>query len=492
MAVKIGFQLDTQEAENLIPSKADMSVIGALVTAPNKDPSISYNTPYAINSDDAEWYTKLGATGTAQAAMLGVAKQLGQLKRSVRMVMVVVDAGANVAAAIANMVGNAVTKTGVHAFRKAAQAVGRIPRVIMAPGHTAQFTKGAVLSLAIAAAGTGYTNGSALTAVGAGTGFTGTIQVTGGLITGVTITNKGTGYVNGATTFTIGGGGTGGSVTGTVGNLANAVCAELPTVLEGLLAVACVSGPATNRQDAIDWRETLGSKRLIPTDCDVYIQGPNSEVVVDSAPYIAGMINRVDDLHGGMPFHAAGNREIYGVLGPSRIIDYSLTDDATEGQELLNNDIGIIVRGEAGDDFSITEGGTIYLGVSTASNESLWQYYNQVRGRDWIHITMLKTLRELLVKNNITGRTIQAFVSTMRNILADLAADELIHKDFDVALIPALNSVNDLRDGQITVKMAVEEPAPLLRGRIKSNRYEFALTSFIANLAAQINQEVLV
>jgi len=417
-APKIGFMFDTQELESLVPSKAEMSVIGAVVTAPAKQAGIEYNTLYSINSSDAEFYTSLGATGTAQATIRAAAKQLGQMQRSTRMVINVVeegtgaDAAAKALATIANIKGDPVLKTGVHAFKGAAQKVNIIPRILIAPGYTHQ----------------------------------------------------------------------------RVADAANAACTELALVAETLLAVCPVAGPSTTKQAALDWRETLASKRLIPTDGDFLVMDTDGDTITEpNDAYIAGLINRVDELHGGMPFHSAGNREVFGVLGPSRITDFSLTDADTFGGELLENDIGIILRGEGGDDFALAEGGTQYLGVSTASNESLWKYYNQVRGRDFIHLTMLRTLRELLARYSLSSRLVQTYVNTIRQILAGLAADELIYRDYQVQFTKAENSSDELRDGQITVRMAVEEPAPFLRGVIKSTRYEFAVNNFISQLEAQIN-----
>lgn len=421
-APTIGFQFDTTELESLVPSKAEMSVVGAVVTAPAKQGGVSLNVPISVNTDDVSFYTALGVTGTAQQTIRGIAKQMGQMSKSARMVVVVVAEGVSetpatkITQTIANMVGDPVTKTGVHAFRKAGQLVNRIPRILIGPGYTSQ----------------------------------------------------------------------------QVGSAANALCTELAVVAESLLAVCPVTGPATTLQAALDWRETLASKRLIPTETDVtVIDSDGDNIIVPSDAYVAGLMNMVDELHGGYPFHSAGNRTLQGVVGPSRSIDFSLTDGDTEGQELLENNMGIIIRGEGGDDFALAEGGTLYLGVGTASNESLWQYYNQVRGRDWIHLTTLRTLRELLARYNLNSRLVQTLVNTMRTILLGLAADERIHRDFAVNLLPSLNAPADLRAGQLSIKMAVEEPAPFMRGIIKSSRYEFALTNFIENLEAQINTVAL-
>lgn len=494
-APKIGFQFDTQGVDALVPSSAEMSVIGAVVTAPAKADGVEYNTPYAINSDDADFFASLGATGTGQQTMTGAGRQLGEMQKSTRMVVVVVPEGANDRETMYNMVGSPALKTGVHTLKSAAQKVARTPRLNIAPGYTSQYVEATGVSvLSIDAGGTGYLVGDNLTATGgSGAGFAGEVTKVdeNGAITGVAITNSGIGYTSNPTLAVTTTAGSGATVSCSVGASANPVCVELATVNDTLLAVSPVTGPSSTRQAAIDWREGMASKRLIPTDTDVKIAGVGSDIVVPSDAYVAGMINRVDELHGGYPFHSAGNRAMYGVTGPARDIAFSLTEGDTEGQELLSSDIGIIVRGEANDDYALAEGGILYLGVSTASNESLWQYYNQVRGRDWIHLTLMRTLRELLAKNNLNNRTIQAVVNTMRRILSDLAADERIHREFQIKILPAENSTGELRLGQITIRMYVEEPAPFLRTTIKSNRYEFALTSFVENLASQINQIAL-
>lgn len=242
---RIGFEFDTQELESLVPSSDEMSVIGATVIAPNKDAGVENNTLYSITTDDAAFYNSLGTGGTGQDTIDGVAKQLGAFGKSTRMVVNVVEEGVDDDATITNIVGNATTKTGVHAFKQAGQKVNVIPRILIAPGFTSQqATVDSVLQQ-------------------------------------------------------------------------NAVCAEFATVCESLLAVACVTGPSTTKQAALDWRETIGSKRLIPTDTDVIVQGNGGPVQKPSDAYIAGLINRVDELHGGMPFHSAGNRQLTGVLGPA-------------------------------------------------------------------------------------------------------------------------------------------------------------------------------
>ena len=412
--VKIGFSLDTTTPETLPVNPAEMSVVGAIVTAPEKAAGIEFHTPYDVTTSDTAFYESLGAAGTAQTTLIALGRQLGEAERAARAVTVVVPEGATDDETIAAMVGEGPAFTGIHAFRKAAQTVGVAPRILVASGYTAQQA------------------------------------------------DPGT---------------------------ANALTAELPAVADQLLAVAPVSGPGTTKQAAIDWRETLSSKRLIPTETGVTVSGPDGTPVdVASDAYIAGLMARVDAEHGGLPFHSAGNRPLAGVLRPSRVMEFSLTDGDTEAQQLLDAGLGVIVRGEYGDDFGIGDGGTVYLGVSTASADETWQFYNQVRGRDYLHLTALRTLRSYKARYNITNRTVQAYVNTLRSIVSGLAAGEYIHSEFKVELTPDLNSPQSLRDGTLAITLAVEEAAPFLRADIRSTRYEFALTEFVRDLESQINR----
>lgn len=491
---KIGFTIDTQGAETLVPSNVEMSVIGAIVTAPNKSESLEYNKLYRVNSDDADFFEKLGAGGTGRQTMIGSGRQLGEMSKSTRMEFSIVPEGANANETISNIIGNPVTKTGVHIFKTAGQKIGLIPRILIAPGFTSQYVADGVKSVVINDGGTGYLIGDTLAGSGGtGTGFAGTVTAVDGdgAITAVSITNNGSGYTSNPTISVTSSGGSGADLSASIGALANGVCSEFATVADSILAVCPVTGPASTLQAAINWRTTMASKRLIPTETDVVIDdGNGGTVTVPSDAYIAGLINRVDELHGGYPFHSAGNRELYGVLGPSRSIDFSLTDGDTEGQELLNNDLGIILNGETGDDFSIAEGGTLYLGASTASNESLWQYYNQVRGRDWFHLTSIRTARELLVKHNVTPRLAQTYRNTIKTIIDGLVARELIYRDYKLEYTPSLNRPSDLRAGNLNIQVWIEEPAPFMRSTIKSNRYEVALTGFVEDLATQIGSSL--
>jgi phage tail sheath protein FI len=266
---------------------------------------------------------------------------------------------------------------------------------------------------------------------------------------------------------------------------ANAVCAALPAICEKLLAHAVVDGPATTPQDALDWRETLSHYRLIPVDPAVRVLSGTETVVQPLSPAVIGVGVRRDHAFQGRPFHSWANQPVQGIVGPSRPIAFSLTDGATEGQSLLAANIGILLRGEMGVESAIGQGGFIFVGTDNAGEDDLWRFYNVTRGRDYIHLMLLRTLRFYLGRFNITGQTVQAVLNTMETALRNLKADGDI-LGFEVKFLPAQNSPEELRQGRFTVNFAAEE-APVLRYLgIQSARYRPALDAMLDELLSQV------
>jgi uncharacterized protein len=267
---------------------------------------------------------------------------------------------------------------------------------------------------------------------------------------------------------------------------ANAVCAALPALCNKLLAHAVVDGPATTEQSAIDWRETISSSRLIPVDPAVRVMAGTEVAVVPLSPAVIGIGVRRDHEKQGRPFHSWANQPVAGIVGPSRPINFSLTDGATEGQRLLSNNVGVLLRGELGVETAIASGGFVYVGTDNAGEDDLWRFYNVTRGRDYIHLMFLRTLRFYLGRFNLTGQTIQAVLNTMGFAMRDLKADGDI-LGYEVKFTRDQNSPEELRQGRFTVNFAAEE-APVLRYLgIQSARYRPALEALLDDLLAQVD-----
>lgn len=270
------------------------------------------------------------------------------------------------------------------------------------------------------------------------------------------------------------------------GTDANAVCAALPAICNKLLAHAVVDGPATTEQAAIDWRETISSSRLIPVDPAVRVMAGSEVAVTPLSPAVIGIGVRRDHEKQGRPFHSWANQPVQGIVGPSRPIGFSLTDGATEGQRLLSHNVGVLLRGELGVETAIASGGFVFVGTDNAGEDDLWRFYNVTRGRDYIHLMFLRTLRFYLGRFNLTGQTIQAVLNTMGFAMRDLKADGDI-LGYEVKFTRDQNSAEELRQGRFTVNFAAEE-APVLRYLgIQSARYRPALDALLDDLLAQVD-----
>jgi len=485
MTLQVGIKHIRDGVERLPVITSDMSVIGIVGTAASADVSVfPLNTPVYVQSDDADMLAKLGA-GSIMDAVVGIQAQL--FDGGAKLVIVRVAAGVDTDATVVAVAGSSVSKTGMWAFTNAPQALGVTPRIILASGWTAHQNTG--VRTLTGSGGTGYAVGAAITATGGGgTGFTGEVTSigAGGSITGVKINSGGKTFAS-VPTFAAAGG-TGATFVGTVGKLANAVCAGLPALLERLYAHAVVQGPTSSRQLWIDWRETLQSPRIIPGVCnDVLILDTNGTSITKPADaYIAGAIVRRDKEFDGRPFHSAANQPIYGIVGVSRQIEFSLTDDSVESQDLFSRNGGVIVRGESGVESALAEGGFIYWGTDTLSEDPLWQFYNVTRGRDYIELAQIRTIRFYLGRYNITQSTIDAILNTMGDHLAFVAANGDII-DFKLGFEPGKNPAGELRKGNLWVKFQAEEPPVLRKITISSQRYAKALENLVITVSNQID-----
>jgi len=553
---------------------SDMAIVGLLCTAQNANASrFPIDEPVEVFSDDTTLLTDLGELGTAFKAIDGINDQLGEFQVAARIVIVRVTHSATPMTVISNMIGNASSKTGIHAFKKAGEALGVIPRLITAPEYTHQVISG-VASIDITNHGTSYetrpsvgiTGGGAgvtvnataiaklfpttvasVTVVDGGTGYDSdelvitpsggdlaaggvhavfSATVVDGVITAITVEDGGEGYTD-VPTLTItqpgfagdpasatavltsttvdrivvtnpgqgysvapsvaitGGGGSSAAATGIVDTLANGLVAEAPSVLDTLLAHAVFSGPSDSLVAFTNWRETIQSRRIIPLASGAKVQRGELILTEDAAPRIIGIGVRRDHEFQGRPFHSWANQPVQGIVGPNRNIEFSLTDGATEGQQILSQNGGVILRGQMGVETAIASGGFVYVGTDTCSEDPLWTFYNVTRGRDYIHLLFLKTLRFYLGRFNITAQTIESILSTMTIALRNLQADGDI-LGFKVGFRRDQNSPDQLRLGKFTVDFAAEE-APVLRYiGIRSQRYERALEFLLDDLLSQL------
>jgi len=267
---------------------------------------------------------------------------------------------------------------------------------------------------------------------------------------------------------------------------ANPVVANATPVCNQLMGMMIVESAGTSFDNDLDWRETMQSHRLIPLVGGCRVMDPISSNIVirPIAPRMAGIMVRRDH-ETGAPFHSSANQAVQGIISPNREIGFNLTDSANEAQELLAANIGVLVRGEVGSDFALASGGFVLVSTDNAGEDPIWQMYNVMRGRDFIHLGLLRALRYFLGRYNIIGHTVEAILQTMHYFLRDLKAENHI-LDFKVNFRTEGNSPEEIRLGHLTVGFKAEEPPVLKHITIESSRYREALDEMVADLASQL------
>lgn len=499
-----GFSFRREAIEPAPPSNAIMSIVGlcgpAVKAAGVTDLAFSaafpLNTPVLFNSTDnkARMIEPLSQIGDALSA---INSQLGRMQRSARVIFTRVeedddnDATKRFWNTVSNIIGNSSAGTGIWSFKRAGAVCGGYPRLVCIPGYTSQRPNG-VDEITMTDNGEGYLEVPTVEAdTTHGSGFVGTCVLGTGDDAGkvVSITVVSPGHYTQAPTLTItpadGDPGDGATATCTVADQANPIAATLPGVLNSYLGVAVVDGPATNQADAIDYRETIQSERIIIVDPDVDVLEDGEVVSRPASPRIIGVAVRRDFEYDGRPFHSWANQPLYGIVSPGRFIDFSLTDGATEGQDLISRNMGVIVRGESGDDFAIADGGFVFVGTDNCDEASngIWQQYHKTRGRDFIELTVLRTLRAYLGRFNLTTHTIQAIVNTVSSImLVSQSKGDIL--GFQCRFDRDENNPEDLRAGHIYIDARFEEAPVFRKATILSRPHRPALDATIAALTA--------
>lgn len=480
---------------------SDMSVVGLVGTAPDANPEVfPLNTPIFVYSDDTAKLMGLGAAGTLADAIEGINDQLGEFQVAAKVVIVRIEAGADVDETMTNIIGSSIAKTGLWALTRAGPILGVIPRLIGVPGYTSQQKLG-LGSLTLGTRGAKLTEAPVVVFTGGGNNPNKVLPTAEAVlgtgpdadkVVALNILTRGEG-LSGALTVSFTGGGSDvdkaqPTATAVIEALANPVVAELTPVLNKLVAHAVVSGPATSQQAYTDWRETIQSGRIIPVETAVKV-GVDG-VVRDGAPRVIGIGVRRDHEFGGKPFHSWANQPVQGIVGPNRPIDFSLTDGATEGQMILSQNGGVIVRGEMGVESAIASGGFVYIGTDNCDEDQLWQFYHITRGRDFIHLMFLRTLRIFLGRRNIDFNSVTDLLDTMKFALRDLVADGDILPGAKVYFTRDQNSPEQLRLGRFTADFACEEPPVLRYLGLRSKRNRASLELLLDDLLAQIDVNV--
>ena len=267
--------------------------------------------------------------------------------------------------------------------------------------------------------------------------------------------------------------------------VANPIWAPLAVAVEKLLAVAVVDLDPDTKADAITQREFFNSERILPIGVAARVYEGETLVTRAMGPRIIGLMMRVDNLHGGEPFNPFANRTVLGLSGVSRKIPFSLLDGSTEGQQLLESEISIVVQGETGVDGAVADGGFVFIGTDNTTTGELWKQIHQVRGADYLTVKMMEITRQFLGKR-VSADMVEAWLNSLKFMLRDHKAVEDI-LGFTVEFKPDQNSPSNIRLGHLMVSMGIE-PVPAFKvAEHEVARYLPALDDLVNNIVARLS-----
>jgi len=193
--------------------------------------------------------------------------------------------------------------------------------------------------------------------------------------------------------------------------LANPVVTELLGIADQMRAVIIADGPNTNDTDAQTWASDFGSKRVYVVDPGVKVWDETTSAYIDqpASARVAGMIAKSDNERGF--WWSPSNREMYGIGGTTRAIDFTLGDANSRANLLNEQNIATIIN----------QNGYRLWGNRTLSADSKWAFLSVVRTADMINESILVN-HLWAVDRNITKTYVEDVLEGVNAYLRNLKA----------------------------------------------------------------------
>lgn len=244
------------------------------------------------------------------------------------------------------------------------------------------------------------------------------------------------------------------------------VTVALAAVADRIRATVVADGPGTTRQDAIDYRNAIESRRVFVVDPGVKIGAAGGGIAVAPASgYVAGLIARIDSEVGW--WASPSNRGIRGIAGTSRFISFGLGDADSEANKLNENEVATIVRAQ----------GYRLWGNRTCATDPKWAFLSVVRTADRINEAILEN-HLWAVDRNITRTYVSDVVEGVNAFLRGLVTQGAILGGRCWA-DPDLNPKSQVEGGELYLDFDFTPAAPAERITFRSRvTDEYAETIF--------------
>ena len=278
-----------------------------------------------------------------------------------------------------NLIGSPIARTGLYAALRAKSELGVQPRVLVTAGNTGAWIDNGVVSVSVSAGGSGYTSAPTVTASGGGSNAGKVLPtleavlgtgVNAGKVVAVNVVAAGKNLDAVPTIAFSGGGGSGAAATANVGDVANPFVSAFATIAPQINARAYIVGPNTTDADAVRFRNTVNSDRILVIDPKGIKNVNGVPVTVPIAPVFAGVRARVVASEEGVS-GSVSNKIIRTLDGVARTIQYP-----TQANYLNERQIATVIN---------ERGGLRTWGSRLATDKALWQFDNVRATADMIN-----------------------------------------------------------------------------------------------------------
>lgn len=244
--------------------------------------------------------------------------------------------------------------------------------------------------------------------------------------------------------------------------LANPVVAELLGIADRLRAVIIADGPDSNDAAAIAYAGDFGSKRVYVVDPGVKVFKGGEVAGEPASARVAGMIAKSDAERGF--WWSPSNREMYGIIGTTRAVDFALGDANARANLLNEQNVSTIIR----------QDGFRLWGNRTLASDPKWAFLSVVRTADMINESLLRA-HLWAVDRNITKTYLEDVVEGVNAYLSHLTQIGAILGGKCWA-DPDLNTPTNLAAGKVFFDFDFTPPTPAehvtFRSRLVNDYFE--------------------
>ncbi|MDE1465602.1 phage tail sheath subtilisin-like domain-containing protein [Spartinivicinus sp. A2-2] len=227
-----------------------------------------------------------------------------------------------------------------------------------------------------------------------------------------------------------------------------AVTQELQGIADRLRAIIIADGPNTTDEAAKAYRDKFGSARVYLVDpaVTVFDTTLKQETAQPASSRVAGLIARIDHKHGF--WWSPSNKELYGLIGTHRPVDFTLGDPNARANVLNENEVATIIQKQ----------GYRLWGNRTCSSDPKWAFLSVRRTADMINESLLRA-HLWAVDRNIDRNFIESVTDGVNSYLRTLKNKGAIIGG-ECWLDEKLNTPENIADGKVFFNFDFTPPYP--------------------------------